>query len=140
MYFTNKQKFEDGRIEKMQTRVKSLKDSLATMSDANYFSLESNNSALSALGEGHTIEQLTIKVRDALYALNDTEKGSSLVPYPPIGGRPFTISKFKILNDRWIIADFSNNINDGQVIIKYFIEDDGKITFETAETVLYSEN
>lgn len=139
MYFTNKQKFENGRMEQLQTRVKSLKDSIDTMSDANYFSLENNGSAKSNLIEGQDIDQLIIKIRDGILAKNDPDTGNPLVGYPAMNGRPFIIGKLKVLNDRWVIADFSNNRIDGQVIIKYFIEEDGKLTFETAETVLYTE-
>lgn len=141
MYFTNKQKFEDGRIDEMQAKVKSLKDSLETVTgkcaDANYFSVESNSNALNTFTGD--INEIAIKIRDGILAKNDVEKGNSLVPYPPIEGKPFIISKLKVLNDRWVIADFSNTLNEGQVLIKYFIEDDGSITYETAETVFYSE-
>lgn len=139
MYFSSKQKFDDGRVEKMHTRVKSLKDSIVTLSDANYFSLESNGSAKRNLVEGQDIDQLIIKIRDGILAKNDPETGNPLVGYPAMNGKAFIIGKLKVLNDRWVIADFSNNRIDGQVIIKYFLEEDGKITFETAETVLYTE-
>ena len=140
MYFTNKQKFEDGRITTVQQQVKVLKDSLQTQQDnmrsANYFSLANNNNAIEYYKE-YEPAQIEIKVRDGIYAKNINPQGNPLVEYPPMEGKAFTISKIKVLNHRWVIVDFTNGLRWGEAIIKYFVEDDGSITFETAETTLY---
>lgn len=141
MYFTNKQKFEDGRIAKMEQRVKSVKDSLQAEKDKsidnNYFSLENNTNA-QAYFEGADVGALALKVRDGLYAKNVNEKGNTLIPYPMMDNRPFTINRMKILNNRWIVADFSNGLRWGELLIKYFVEEDGSITYETAESLLHN--
>ncbi len=133
MYFTNKQKYENTRIESMQAKVKTVQDSLkanaALIDDADYFSLEHNTNAIQYF-EGKDIAELSIKIRDAIYKQNSNPNGNPLAQYPPAEGRPFTINKFKILNNRWIIADFTNGNQWGEVILKYFIEDDGTVTFE----------
>ena len=140
MYFTNKQKFDDKRIEALDTRVKSLKDSLdiqtSVAEKANFFSLESNYNA-SQYFEGKDIEAIAIKVRDGIYAQNVKPGGNPLVGYPQMGN-PYVINNFKILNNRWIIADFSNGKIQGEVILKYFVEDDGSISYEIAETLLHT--
>lgn len=141
MYFTNKQKYEDARIENMQAKLKTAQDSLKTnaalLDDANYFSLEHNTNAVQYF-EGKDIIKLTIAIRDAIYKQNSNPNGNPLAQYPPAEGRPFTINKFKILNNRWIIADFTNGMQWGEVIIKYFIENDGSVTFENAEANLHN--
>ena len=43
----------------------------------------------------------------------------------------------KIINHRWIIADYSNGELWGEVLIKYFINEDQSISFETIESYLY---
>lgn len=141
MYFSNKQKYEADRIENLQGRVKTLKDSLAAetviLDKANYFSFEKNDDAQQYFA-GQDIEQLEIKVRDGLYAANAKPGGNPYTGYPAIGGKPFVINQYKLLNNRWVIVDFTNGIARGEAIIKYFIEDDGSVTFENAETLLHA--
>ena len=141
MYFTNKQKFEQTRTENLSDSVKAYKDSLATekekVYDANYFSLEYNNNARDYF-RNYNVEDIAIKVRDGIYALNKPETGNSLVPYPPMNGKPFFINSLKVLNNRWVIADFSDGTMSGELIIKYFVDDKANVTFETAETILYA--
>lgn len=140
MYFTNKQKYEKERVAKMQATVKTVRDSIKTtaalIDDANYFSLEQNDNARLYF-DGKDIEKLTIQIRDAILKQNTNPNGNPLAQYPPAEGRPFTINKFKILNNRWIIADFTNGSQWGEVIVKYFVEDDGTITFENGLTNLH---
>ncbi|MXN92423.1 hypothetical protein GR160_14435 [Flavobacterium sp. Sd200] len=140
MYFTNKQKYEDKRIADMQHKVKTVQDSLkanaALIDEADYFSLEHNSNAVQYFA-GTDIKKLNIAIRDAVYKQNSNPNGNPLAQYPPAEGRAFTINKFKVLNNRWIIADFTNGMQWGEVIIKYFVESDGSITFENGLTNLH---
>lgn len=140
MFFSNKQKYEEKRIEKMEARVKTAKDSLKVekekMAGENYFSLENNYNA-KAYFEDKDIPAIAIKVRDELFKKNLDPAGNPLVGYPMMENKPFAIAKIKILNHRWVIADFTNGLRWGEVLLKYFVEDDGSITFERSESVLY---
>ena len=53
-------------------------------------------------------------------------------------GKIFVVNKIKVLNHRWIIADFNNGNIWGEAIIKYFINDDETVSFENAESVIYA--
>lgn len=140
MFFTNKQKFEDEKIEKMKANVtadeQKLKAEKEKMATENYFSLENNDNA-KAYYEGQDAATIAIKVRDAIYKQNTNPAGNPLVGYPAMDGKVFTIAKIKVLNHRWVIADFSNGLRWGEVLLKYFIEEDGSVSFEKGETVLY---
>lgn len=140
MYFTNKEKYETERIKGMETNVQAVKDSLKAekvkMADENYFSLENNDNAKGYFA-GQDIDAIKIKVRDALYKQNTNPKGNPLAGYPPMDGRPFTIAKIKVLNHRWVICDFYNGLRWGEVLLKYFIEEDGSVSFERVESTLY---
>ena len=141
MYFTNKLKFETTRIENLEIKANSLKDSLKMdadkLYDANYFTLGQNDNAQEYFA-GMDIEKIQIAVRDAIYSGNGKAGGNPLINYPQIEGRPFTINSYRILNNRWVIVDFSNGKVYGESILKYFVEDDGSITFETAESLLHA--
>ena len=54
-----------------------------------------------------------------------------------MGEQKFIINKIKILNHRWIIADYSNGQLWGDVLIKYFVNDDNTFSFEVVESYLY---
>jgi hypothetical protein len=43
----------------------------------------------------------------------------------------------KILNHRWIIADYSDGEIWGEVLLKYFVNEDESISFEVNQSLLY---
>jgi hypothetical protein len=141
VYFSNQHKFDTQRVESMQAKLKTTKDSLVKVSDqlhdANYFSLENNENALEYF-EDQDIALIQKNISNAIFKLNDKPEGNPLTGYPAMGDKPFSINKFKILNHRWIIADYTNGKVWGEAIIKYFVDSNGNITFETAETALHS--
>lgn len=141
MYFTSQQKHDTARIKNMQDTLKTTRDSLQAaqvrIENADYFSLDNNYEAKDYFA-GQDIEALQIKIRDGIYAKNKGTEGNPLVQYPPMNGRPFLINKLKVLNNRWIIADYTNGVAMGEVLIKYFVEDNGEITYETITTNLHA--
>ncbi|KOS05000.1 hypothetical protein AM493_02305 [Flavobacterium akiainvivens] len=140
MYFTNQQNFDHGRIDKLQGKLKSVRDSIKTESaksaSDSYFSLENNANAQEYFA-GKDVKEIAIKVRDAIYAQNATKGGNPLVGYPAMEGQPFSVSKIKVLNHRWVIIDYSNGKYWGEALLRYFVEDNGSITLEKADTLLY---
>ncbi|MFL9843309.1 hypothetical protein [Flavobacterium rhizosphaerae] len=140
VYFTKKDAFTTNTITKLQEKQQVLKDSLFTtnynLKNSDYFSLEHDPDAI-AYFETADIQPIAIKIRDGIFAKNIEPNGNPLVQYPPMEGKPFTISKIKILNNRWVIADFYNGTRRGQALIRYFIEENGTVTYETMETTLY---
>ena len=144
MYFTKKADF-DQKQAATPDKTATAKDSLAMMvskyNDANYFSLEANQDAQEYFeNENFAYEKLIPQVHDALMAFNDDPKGNKYVGFDMMGEQKFIINKAKILNHRWIIADFNNGTVWGEVILKYFVNPNGTIDFETAETFLYPNN
>lgn len=142
-YFSKDQKFEKERYSALD---KKMHDSLNVVNndlfDANYFSLETNQNAKDYFEDKKTGEYLDYQklipfVKDQLMAFNDNPKGNPYTGYEQISERKFIINKAKVLNHRWIIADFNDGTYWGEVIIKYFINDDKTVSFEVAETVLY---
>lgn len=125
----------------LQNKLGSVRDSIQAEAEkrkvSDYFTLENDVNAQEYF-KGQDVNDIVIKVRDAIYAQNINPKGNPLTQYPALDGRPFTISKIKVLNHRWVIVDFSNGLRWGEAIIKYFIEEDGSVSFEPAETTLFN--
>ncbi len=142
MYFTNKQKFEIGRIEQLEAGRKSLKDSLEAekgrVADANYFSLVANDNALEYFAN-EDITTLEGRIKDGLLEMNAKPNGNPLVGYDAVDGKNWLINKVQVINHRWIVADFSNGKAWGEVLIKYFAEPDGTFKYETIQTLLHTD-
>lgn len=142
-FYSSEVSFEQKRYEKT---TKKLKDSLnsitAKLNDANYFSLEKNENAQNYFESGDSekmikYEELIPYVTEKLLDFNTNPKGNPYVGQDQIGAHKFIINKVKILNHRWIIADYSDGEIWGEVLLKYFVNSDESISFEVNQTLLY---
>lgn len=137
MYFTKQIAFERTNNK---AEIKSVRDSLMMISnqleEADYFSLEHNQRSQEYFVNQSPQKLLPI-IRESLLAYNDDPKGNIYTGQEKMGEQKFIISKIKILNHRWIMADYSNGELWGDVLIKYFVEEDGKITFKVMDSFLF---
>ena len=135
----------DKRIENAHKRIEIVRDSLREFKKIskldNYFALENNEDAQEYFNY-QTVDADIESLKEEILALNHQENGNPLVPYGAINGDKCIINKIKVLNHRWIIADFYAGSVHGEVLIKYFhSKDKSKPTeFSTIETVLYPTN
>jgi hypothetical protein len=118
--------------------LKKAKDSIVKLVENDKFSLDNNEYAQEYYFE-HNLKALQTKVKEDLMAFNADKKGNKYVSYEQIGENPFLINSVKILNHRWIIANFSDGKVWGEVLIKYFHNTDKPTDFETVETLIYQE-
>ncbi|ENA1814564.1 hypothetical protein K5L04_00360 [Flavobacterium psychrophilum] len=132
MYSTKKFNFDENRAEKFKLKMTdSISKIVAQKEEGDYFSLACDEKAQDYL-EGYDVQKLMPQVKEKLMDMNSNPTGNKLIPYDNM-----VINKVRFLNHRWIIADFTGDSNWGEVILKYFLEKDGSVTFETAETVMY---
>ena len=139
--FVNSTKILEGKeteVQKVKTQLKTSRDSLMQLSNSNYFALESDEDAQEYFFSNNLdYQKVALKVKEDLIVLNENKNGNQLVPYEPIDGKSFIVNTSKILNHRWLIAEFSNGDLWGQILVKYFVSPDRPTEFETVETVLY---
>lgn len=129
---------KDKKVLKVKGHLKVSRDSVASLANANYFALESDEDAQEYFYSNNLdYQKVAIKVKEDLIALNENKNGNQLVPYEPIDGKAFLINTSKVLNHRWIVAEYSNGDLWGQILVKYFVSEDKPTEFETVETVLY---
>ena len=130
------------RLEKKQSQLKALKDSLKVEKrrffENVYFSLDTIEEAL-VYFEDLDFPVTSARIKDALYDTNLLGEEESLVPYAQMGGK-FLINKIKVLNHKWVIADFSDGTFWGELLIKYQVAADGTLTFTVVEHFLYATN
>lgn len=143
MYFSKKTTFEEAQFEKTNTKYKdSLNSVMIKLADANYFSLENNQNAQNYFDNDDSqkfipYEKLIPYVTEKLMEQNDNPKGNSLTGQDQLGPQKFIINKAKVLNHRWIIADYNDGEYWGEVLLKYFINEDETVSFETIQSILY---
>jgi hypothetical protein len=140
MYLSQELKQEQVKYKNL---TKKLDETINKLEDANHFSLEYDQKAQDYFNSDNTpnpidYEKLIPAVTNELLSYNDDPKGNKFVGYDKIGEMKFVINKMKILNQRWIIADFSNGTTWGEVLLKYFVADNNTISFEINQTILYT--
>ena len=129
---------KDKEVVKVKNHLKISLDSVSQLANANYFALESDEDAQEYFYNSNLdYQKVAFKVKEDLMVLNENKNGNKLVPYEPIDDKPFIVNSSKILNHRWLIAEFSNGDLWGQILVKYFVSADKPTEFETVETVLY---
>ena len=137
MYYSKGFLFLEKRYEKLNKKMTLKNDSLVNLlSDANHFAIESNDNAQNYFN-GKDVTAISKTVVNGLLAYNDDPKGNQFTGQVTMGSQKFIINKIKILNHRWIIADYSDGQLWGEVLLKYFINDDASVSFEIIETQLF---
>ena len=146
-YINSKRIFEDQnkKLENYQTRLELLKDSINTLEsdimDMSHFNLERNEDAISYFeNKGYNIDELIPLIKDELYKLNEVKGEHPLVPYASSEGRKMLINTVKLLNHKWIIADFSDGEFWGEIFLTYEIIDSKELKFNLVEYFLYPPN
>lgn len=133
----------DKNLTKMEAKAIVYEDSIKTLKDENFelmrFSLEFNDDAMSYFeDQGYKISELIPFIKDELYKLNVYEGDDHpLVPYASMTGNKMMINSIRLLNNRWIIADFSDGKYWGEMIMTYEITDKQDLKFKLLDYLLY---
>ena len=110
-------------IAEKVTRIDSLNVSLENLSskydDDVYFSLDQNDEAKAFYPDSDP-DEIIQRVKDKIYESNTAKGDNPLVIYS-VDGRKFLINKIKVLNHKWVIADFSDGTDWGEILIEYSI-------------------
>ena len=120
--------------KKIDSLEKNLKLLDKTFNDEIYFSLKDNQEALKYFNDFEG-DSLISYIRDQLYEKNFNKKSDFFIPISNNINK-YLINKVKILNHRWIIADFSNGSEWGEMWIEYNFYNN-KIEFDIKEYFLY---
>lgn len=130
------------KIEACEEHISKLKDSISSlddkMLDLSHFNLDRNEDAISYFeNEGFNVEELIPFIKDELYKLNEVKGEHPLVPYAANEGRKMLINTVKLLNHKWIIADFSDGVFWGEMFLTYEITKEKELKFNVVESFLY---
>ncbi|RYC51296.1 hydrolase [Flagellimonas olearia] len=136
----NLQKAMTADVNELQAKVEQLEDSIQKtqlkLLDMQYFSLENNDDAL-AYYDHLNLEHPARYIEDKLLETNEKSGDNPLIPYAGMES-DFKINKIKVLNHKWILADFSDGKYWGDLIIKYELKDDLSVDFTLLDHLLYT--
>lgn len=143
-YVNAKRVFEDmnNKLTGYKSQLQKYKDSVAVLQDdileVSHFNLDRNEDAISYFeDEGYKIDELMPFIKDELYKLNEVKGEHPIVPYASSEGRKMLINTVKMLNHKWIVADFSDGEFWGEIFLTYEITEDKELKFNLVEYFLY---
>nr|WP_299344818.1 hydrolase [Allomuricauda sp.] len=127
-------------IDRLENEVTDLKDSLQSSQlkilDIQYFSLENNDDAL-AYYDHLNLKNPSRYIEDKLLETNESKGDNPLIPYEGMNS-DFKINKIKVINHKWLLADFSDGKFWGDLVIKYELKDDLSVDFTLVDHLLYA--
>lgn len=142
LYMSGKSQLENRSVEilRLEEETSDLKDSLRDarldLLDQQYFTLENNDDALVYYDELQ-LQDPSRYIADKLLETNEQRGDNPLVPYEGMEN-DFKINKIKVLNHRWIIADFSDGKYWGELFIRYDLKSDLSVDFTLLDHLLYT--
>ena len=136
----NLQKALNEELDKTKAENKALKDSLQSARidflDQQYFTLENNDDALAYFDE-LPLQNPSSYVSDKLLETNERKGDNPLVPYEGMQS-DFKINKIKVINHRWLLADFSDGNYWGDLLVRYEVKEDLGVDFTVMDHLLYT--
>lgn len=132
---------KEAQIENLENKLDRVEASNKSITDDNqrlqYFSLERNEEAISYFeNRGIDATQLAQVVEDEIISRNTASSDNELIPYSGMEG-VMRINKIKILNHKWIIADFTDGTYWGELFIIYDIDENNNLVLNTEKAFLY---
>jgi len=143
-YVNSKRVFEDmnNKLESRGEQLKKYKDSINIMEneilELSHFNLDRNEDAITYFEkDGFKVSELIPFIEDELYSLNEGKGEHPIIPFASSDGRKMLINTIKMLNHKWIIADFSDGEYWGEIFLTYEISENKELTFNLIEYFLY---
>jgi len=107
--------------------------------DLSYFKFSANEEALMYFeSQGYDVEALEAKILDALYETNIYAGDEHpLIPYVSMTDRPIVIDKTRILNHKWLIANYTDGGYSGELFINYKVVNKDSISFKLTDYLMF---
>lgn len=107
--------------------------------ELNYFNIDRNEDALTYFeAQGYDTEELIPAIIDGLYSMNDYEGDEHpIVPYVSMTDSKLLINKVRVLNHKWIVANFTDGKYWGEVFLTYSIDENNNLKYKLVEHFLY---
>lgn len=142
-YMNQKSIFESQeiKIENLKAKLDKANDSLVVLNnkvaDLNYFTLQGNDKAMTYLENfGYEAAAIEDLITEEIYQQNTVRGNNPLVPFEGIEG-DMKVNKLRFLNNKWLLADFTDGIYWGEMILEYSINEKKELVFHTIGSFMY---
>jgi hypothetical protein len=107
--------------------------------ELNYFNIEGNQSAIDYYeNQGFDTDILIPAIKEGLFDMNDYSGDEHpIVPFVSLTGTKLVINKVRILNHKWIIANFTDGEYWGEIFVTYELDKDGALKYKLADYLMY---
>ncbi len=107
--------------------------------ELNTFTINNNEEALTYFeNKGYDVEKLVPAISDGLFEMNNySGEDHPIVPFVSMTDSKLLINRVRILNHKWIIANFSDGENWGEIFVTYDIDDNSNLKYELKDYFLY---
>jgi len=119
----------------LEDSIVNLSNKLKKLQEADRFSLQGNENAQVYLENALQGENAEKYITDKLFQTNPKKGNNPLIPFEGMEG-DMKIDRIKILNNRWIIAHFTDGKYTGEMLIRYDINPDKSIDFTVIDQTL----
>ncbi|TYA59162.1 hydrolase [Formosa maritima] len=116
--------------------ISNLRDQVLSLSE---FKLDQTEAALTYFEDrGFDVSDLIPFIKDEIYELNLIGgEEHPLIPYASMTGGKMLINSIRLLNHKWIIANFSDGRYWGELFMTYEVTEDEELKFKVIESFLY---
>jgi hypothetical protein len=130
-------------IKKLKSNVVEKDSTIALLEDQNfelnYFSMNRNEDAISYFeAQGYNTDDLIPAIQDGLYAMNNYEGDEHpIVPFVSLTNSKLLINKIRIMNHKWIVANFTDGEYWGEIFLTYSIDENNDLKYKLVEYFMY---
>ncbi len=130
-------------IVKVKAKVAEKENTIKTLEEQNfelsYFSIDRNEDAYNYFEAfGYDPEQLIPAIIEGLYNMNDYEgEDHPMVPYVSTTDSKLLINKIRVMNHKWIVANFTDGELWGEIFLTYSIDENNELKYKLVEYFLY---
>ena len=135
-------KYEED-IARYKTTMAEQEKTIATLEEQNfelsYFSMNRNQDALDYFDvQGYDTDELLPAIEEGLYNMNNY-KGDDhpIVPFVSMTGSKLVINKVRLLNHKWIVANFTDGEYWGEIFVTYSIDENNDLKYKLVEYFMY---
>ncbi len=123
---------------RLEDSIRQIKNEMQKLKESDVFSLNGNPKAMDYFQKSFPDEDKDWEkfILDRLFKTNKKSKDNPIIPFAGMEGN-MKIDRAKVLNNRWILAHFTDGKYQGEMIVRYDIGNNGKIDFKVLDQTLY---
>lgn len=130
-------------LSRLESKNLKLKDSIQIANDKifdlSHFNFSYNDQAQEYFISKFNPNELEALVKNSLMQTNDYKaKLHPLIPYQSMTNSKMIINTIKLINHRWVIADFTDGKYWGELILRYYVNEDKSVDFEISDYLIYN--